>query len=224
MVTKKTDKANLENKRVVFFEIGMVLALATALVAIEWCDAETRSSNRLSNTNASIPEELEIQITRPEQKHEIKPPKLQEFKIIDQETDIEEVDFEINVESSWDDDVVYFPEPAEEKPEPMDYVLFAEKMPQYRNGGLENFHKFIQGIVEYPATATEIGLEGKVFVKFVVDKKGYITNIEILQGIHPLLDNAVIAAIQKSERWKPGMQGGIPVNVAMTMPVVFVLQ
>ena len=97
-------------------------------------------------------------------------------------------------------------------------------MPQYHNGGLENFHKFIQQIVNYPSAAVEHGLEGKVFVKFIVDKKGYVTNIEIQQGIHPLLDNAVIAALQKSDRWQPGKQGGFPVNVAMSMPVVFRLQ
>jgi len=225
MVAKKTDKSNLENKRFLFFEIGMVLALTAALVAIEWRNAKPQTAYIAYNGDEFIPEELKIEITRPEVKKEILPPDLPEIKIVINEDEIDDDPFDFDVEADEDDIIEFIPfEPKEEKPEPDDYVFIAEKMPRYHNGGLENFHKHIQEIVEYPAAAVEIGLSGKVFVKFIVDKKGYITGIEIQQGIHPLLDNAVIAAIKKSDRWQPGMQGGFPVNVAMAMPVIFRLQ
>ncbi len=225
MFSKKTEKANLENKKILFFEVGMVLTLAAALVAIEWNNAKSQTSYIAYNGDGSIPEEIDMIITRPEKKKEIKPPELPKIEIIENETEIEEENFDFNVETKWDENIEFIPfDYADEKPEPMEYVFFAERMPEYDNGGLENFRRFIQQIVEYPQAAIEHGLEGKVFVKFIVDKKGYVTNIEIQRGIHPLLDNEVIAAIKKSRRWKPGMQGGMPVNVAMSMPVVFRLQ
>ncbi len=225
MVAKKTEKANLENKRILYFEAGMVLVLAAALVVIEWSHTKAQNPYMSYTGNTLFEEELDIPISRTDLKKEIKPPELPKIEIVKDITDIPEEDFDFNVESNWDDIVDFvFIEPDEEKPEELGFVWFAEKMPQYHNGGLENFHKFIQQIVNYPQAAIENGLQGRVFVKFIVDKKGYVTGIEIQQGIHPLLDNAVIAAIQKSDRWQPGKQGGMPVNVAMSMPVVFRLQ
>lgn len=225
MVAKKTEKANLENKKFLYFEAGLVLALASALVVLEW-NQTTAQNNSLAYGGTTIfEEEMDMPISRTELKKEIKPPELPKIEIVENEIDIEEESFDIDIEINWDDEFVFTPfEPEEEEPEDMGFIWIAEKMPEYHNGGLENFHKFIQQIVDYPQTAAENGIEGRVFVTFVVDKKGYVTRIEIQKGIHPLLDNAVIAAIKKSDRWKPGMQRGMPVNVAMSMPVIFQLQ
>jgi protein TonB len=226
MVAKKSEQTNLENKRFLFFEIGMVLALSAALVAIEWKSAKPQTIYMAYNGDEFFPEDMTAEITRPELKKEIKPPELPEIHIIKDEAKIEDDPFlDFNVDANEGDIIEFIPfEPKEEKPDSFVFVYFAEKMPRYHNGGLDNFRKHIQEIVEYPPTAVEMGLSGKVFVKFVVDKKGYVTGIEIQRGIHPLLDNAVIAAIKKSDRWQPGMQGKFPVNVAMSMPVVFRLQ
>ena len=73
MFSKKTEKANLENKKILFFEVGMVLTLAAALVAIEWNNAKSQTSCIAYNGDGSIPEEIDMIITRPEKKKEIKP-------------------------------------------------------------------------------------------------------------------------------------------------------
>ena len=226
MVAKKTTKANLENKKILYFEAGMVLVLAAALVVLEWTRTEAQNNTLAYGGTTIIDTELDIPISRTEiKKEKIKPPELPRIEIVIDNTEIPDEDFNFSSEADWDDEFVFTPfEPNEEKPEELDFIWFAEKMPQYHNGGLENFHKFIQQIVEYPPTAAENFIEGRVFVTFVVDKKGYVTRVEIQRGAHPLLDNAVIAAINKSDRWKPGMQGGMPVNVAMSMPVIFKLQ
>ena len=225
MVAKKTQKANLENKKILYFEAGMVLVLAASLVVLEWSRTEAQNNSLAYGGTTIIDEELNIPISRTEMKKEIKPPELPKIEIVENKVDIEDESFDIDVETKWDEDIVFIPfEPDEEEPEDLGFTWFPEKMPEYHNGGLENFHKFIQQIVEYPPAAAENFIEGRVFVTFVVDKKGYVTKIEIQKGTHPLLDNAVIAAIKKSDRWKPGMQGGMPVNVAMSMPVIFKLQ
>ena len=224
MVAKKTDKANLENKKIVFFEIGLAIALALGLIALEWKSAGETTNDYAYLGGTSIDSELDIDITRPEVKQEIKPPMMKKIVIADPSIDIEDptIDFTVEIDPF---DAIYIPEPADEDSlDHIDYVIIAQEMPKYRKGGLENFHKYIQDIVRYPQQAIDLRLEGKVFVKFIVNKQGYVTHIEVIQGIDPLLDNEVIAAINKSERWKPGRQNGLPVNVAMSMPVIFRLQ
>ena len=223
MVTKKTERANLENKKVVFFEIGMVLTLASALVAIEWCSAGPQNTGSFSDNPKNTDGIMQAPVTRQPQK-KIQPPPQPKIKIAENNDVIDDDPDFFSVEGTAYTFIDFFPIEPEEEP-PVDSVIwFPDKKPEYENGPPEKFQRFIQKIAEYPATAAEMGLEGKVFVKFVVDKKGYVTDIEIQRGVHPLLDNAVIAAICKSKRWKPGMQNGLPVNVAMSMPVIFRLQ
>lgn len=223
MVAKKTEKSDLENKKFLFFEIGLVLALALGLIALEWSSSES-TNNWVGYTGDEIGEIFDIQITRPEKEKEIKKPKeLPKIVIKDNFVEIDDVDYDFTSLVNWDDPI-YFPELDPEEADDDSIHIFVGEMPKYRKGGLDKFHKHIQQIVEYPSMAAELGIQGKVYVQFVVDKKGYITGIQIQRGVDPLLDNAVIAAIEQSERWKPGKQMGIAVKVAMSMPVVFRLQ
>ncbi len=225
MVAKKTEKANLENKKILFFEIGMVLAIAAVLVVIEWTHNKFRTSTIAYAGDDLIPDEMIIEITRQEVKQKTVPPALPEIKIVENTVDIPDENFDIDIETNWYDivDLSKFTM-DDEKAVDTDTFVIVEKMPRYHKGGLEEFRNFIQQVVEYPPVAIEHQIEGKVFVKFIVDKHGYVTAIEIQKGIHPLLDNAVIAAIKQSDRWDPGKQGNIPVNVALSMPVIFHLQ
>lgn len=224
MISKKTKKADLEKKRPLFFEIGLTIALAMMFVAFEWTSLEKPRTNFRSYMDDSFIEELEIDITRIEKKEELKKPKAIQIEIIKNETDIPESDFELNTEINEYDGII-FPDftPEEEHIEEEVFVI-VENMPEYRNGGLINFHDHIMHIVDYPQTAIELGLEGTVYVSFVINKKGKITKIKIVRSVDPLLDNAAIAAIEQSEKWKPGIQAGRPVNVAMVIPVRFRLQ
>jgi protein TonB len=225
MIAKKSKKTNLENKRTLFFEIGIVLALAMALIAFEWSTTETRETNLSALWDGAVEEELDMEITRPELEKEPPPPQpIPEIVIVENNTKIPEPELFISVEIGVNDRIK-IPDLPDEPPVVDDVpVFFAQEMPIYRNGGLINFRNHMQEIVKYPKEAIALDLEGTVYVKFVVDRKGYIRDIGIVRGIDPLLDNEVIAAIQQSERWKPGRQNGIPVSVAMSMPIIFRLQ
>ncbi|MBA7534631.1 hypothetical protein ES705_26880 [subsurface metagenome] len=155
----------------------------------------------------------------------MKKPKAIIIEIVLDDPNIPDDPIDFNVDIGTTDGIPEFPY-FEEIEEPLDTIIYiiSEKMPQYRNGGLANFRDHIQEIVKYPQAAIELQLEGTVYVTFVVDRSGYVAGIHILRGIDPLLDNEVMAAIEQSERWRPGLQTGQPVNVAMSMPVVFRLQ
>lgn len=222
MVAKKTDKSNLENKKLLFLEIGLMLSLSLALCAFEW------SATEETDTYWEMPEtvfepELQAEITRPEVEQKQPRYALPEIKIVEDIIDIpeEDLNFISDVPEDWSFKIPDL-DPEENVDDSIFYIV--ERWPVYEKGGPENFRRYIQQIVEYPQAAIEAGIDGKVFVQFVVNAEGYVSDIRIQQGRHPALDNAVIEAVSKSKRWEPGEQRGRPVKVAMTIPVIFRLQ
>ena len=88
-------------------------------------------------------------------------------------------------------------------------------------GGLEQFYKFVGKNLKYPAQARRLGIEGKVFVHFVVDRDGSLSDIKVVKGIGAGCDAEVERIIHKSPKWNPGKQRGEPVRVRMMMPITF---
>lgn len=223
MKLKKSEKSNLESKKSLFFEIGLTIALAMALVAFEWATPDI-SKNETSYIGTDLFDEVEqIQRTHREVKPAYIPPPTYEIVIVDDTKVIidETIDWG-NVDIDGDYRLV-IPELPDELPVSGDPIYFAEKMPQYRGGDLKMFHNHMQEIVLYPQTAIDLGLQGKVFVQFVVDEKGNVVDVKLTRKIDPLLDNAVLAAIRKSEKWVPGEQAGRKVKVSMSIPISFLL-
>lgn len=99
----------------------------------------------------------------------------------------------------------------------------AEQMPQFP-GGQDEMYKFIGNNLKYPVVDQEMGIHGRVTVRFVVSKTGEITNIELLKGISPTCDKEAIRVIKSMPKWIPGKQSGNPVQVYFTMPIVFKLK
>lgn len=97
-----------------------------------------------------------------------------------------------------------------------------ELYPEFE-GGMGAWAKFIQRNLRYPEMAMEREIEGKVFVSFVVEKDGTISNVNIVKGIGGGCDEEAIRVIRKSPRWRPGMQHNLPVRVRYNMPLSFML-
>ena len=95
--------------------------------------------------------------------------------------------------------------------------------PKFNGKDAKEFRNYISGNLEFPDQAKKYKLSGTVFIRFVVNSKGEVKNVEIIKGIDPLLDEAVIKAVKSSPIWEPGRQGIIPVNVRFTFPIKFVL-
>jgi len=97
-----------------------------------------------------------------------------------------------------------------------------DKYPEYE-GGMAAWSKFIQRNLRYPELATENGTQGKVFVSFVVERDGSISDVTLIKGIGSGCDEEAMRVIKKSPRWKPGFQHHIPVRVRYTMPLSFTI-
>lgn len=101
--------------------------------------------------------------------------------------------------------------------------FIVEKMPVFPGGDLA-LRKYIAGSIKYPDDAVLAGIQGKVYVTFVVTTDGAIANTKIARGVDPTLDNEAMRVVNSLPRWKPGYQRGKPVNVSYTVPINFVLQ
>ena len=225
MEIKKSNKANLENKRGIFLQIGFVFALSTALVAFEWATPESELKMLADYASVDYEEEI-IPVTTPEKNRtKPEPPKpVFEINIMDNnellEEDLNIISLEIDGKST-----IEIPELPDEPDEP-DPGIFVrvEQMPQFRNGGEEKFRQYVVSKLRFPPEAAEMNLSGRITVKFVIDENGNLTNTEIVRGIDPLLDNEVLKVINASPKWEPGKQRNIPVKVMFYFPIVFKLQ
>ncbi|WP_337788722.1 M56 family metallopeptidase [Phocaeicola plebeius] len=101
--------------------------------------------------------------------------------------------------------------------------MVAEQMPEYP-GGMKEMLKFLQENVKYPENAMKNNVQGRVIVKFVVEKDGTPTEFKVLRSVDPDLDAEALRVMKAMPKWKPGMQKGQVVRVKFTVPVSFKLQ
>ena len=112
---------------------------------------------------------------------------------------------------------------AQEKTEKQDDVYEnVDQMPEYP-GGQDSLISFISKNVEYPAEAQENKAQGKVFVNFVVDESGNVTNARVIRSVDPDLDKEALRVINLMENWIPGKENGKVVKVKCVLPINFVL-
>ena len=117
--------------------------------------------------------------------------------------------------------IFQLPEPAaviEEGP-----VDFAEVMPHYE-GGVEAMMNFIQKKIRYPRVPRQLGIDGTVYVSFVVAGDGSVTDVRIIKGVHPDYDEEAMRVISMLPLWKGGSHNGRPVSVKMVLPIKFSLR
>ena len=91
-------------------------------------------------------------------------------------------------------------------------------------GGLDSMYAYIHKNLKYPELAKEKGIEGRVFVNFIIEKDGSISNVKILRGIGGFCEEAAVEMVKNMPKWKPGKQRGKAVRVKYTLPVMFRLQ
>ncbi len=97
-------------------------------------------------------------------------------------------------------------------------------MPSFKDGNLQSFVIWSQKHLKYPHVAAENGVEGRVYLEFIVEKDGSLSEIVLLKGPDPALNNEALRVIGTSPRWSPGKNNGIPVRVKCSMMIKFVLE
>lgn len=227
METKKTPRATLEDKRILFFELGLILSLLTVFCAFSYSSA-VRNTSSLLETEQFVEVEDMIPITHetpPEPPQAPSLPQLSEYlEIVDDEVETMEIisfdDLEIDI-PVYD----YFPEVVEEPVEEEDIPFVAvEEKPTFRGGDANTFSRWISENINYPETAREVGLQGRVILQFTVMKDGSVGNVKLLRGVDPLLDKEAMRVVSASPKWEPGRQRDRAVNVSYTFPVIFQLR
>jgi periplasmic protein TonB len=224
MEVKKNIRADLENKKGLFFQIGLLIVLALLLLAFEWT-SKPKEIELIGQLEDLQIDEERIPITRQEQEPIApQPPKIiEQLNIVDDNVEIDEVDFE-SMEADANMSVDFIPFVGNEEETEEDEIFFiVEDMPKFNGGDKEEFRKFIQENLYYPEIARQHGIEGRVFVQFAVNTKGEICDVIVIRGIDPALDKEAVRVIKSSPKWTPGKQRGRPVKVQFTFPIVFVL-
>lgn len=221
METKKNARKNVYRLTSLWFNLGLLLSLAAVITAFEWRTFyEDPVIDEKAFTN-SDPMDIIIPtvIDPPPRPKPIlaKPVEAKE----DENVVVDLKDIIIDITDYT------FPEPIETDAPPIETVPdvfdWVEKSPE-PIGGYEAFYNYINKNIKYPSQARKLGVEGKVYVQFVVDEKGNITAIEIVRGIGAGCDKEVIRLMEKAPKWHPGKQRAVPVKVRMLMPIIFKLQ
>lgn len=225
METKKSSKADLENKKNIFFEIGLLVAIAAVFVAFEWKSGYTETSDFIT-VSWEPEEEIMIPITQNLPQPPPPPPALLTFNTIDLvddtfvESDVELTDPEDITSNSPSVSPGSIGDYDEEETDEVITFVPAEDMPQF-NGNLK---QWLSKNLNYPSLAAEMGIQGKVFVQFVVERDGSISNVTVVRGVDESLDKEAVRVVQIMPKWIPGKQRGKPVRVAYHLPITFELR
>jgi periplasmic protein TonB len=98
-----------------------------------------------------------------------------------------------------------------------DAFFLVEVMPSFKGGDLNKFREWVSKRTNYPQAAIENKIQGRVFLTFIIETDGSVSNVTVAKGVHPLIDNEAVRAIQSSPKWSPGLQRGQPVRVRYSM-------
>ena len=228
MEIKKSPKANLEDKRLTFIFMGLIVALAILYTAFEWTQREI-TVHEADNEDFLIEEEIQIDQTFQEEtpppppEPEEVPEVIEEIKIVEDAVEPEEVNFstEDTKEAVEIKQVVI--EEEEEEEEIEEVFLVVEEQPEFP-GGMAKLMKYFSDNVRYPVVAAENGIQGRVICQFTVWRDGSIRDIVVVRGVDKSLDKEAVRLIENMPKWKPGKQRGKEVSCKFTVPVSFRLQ
>lgn len=230
MEEKKSLKANLDAKRPQGFLLGFVIALACLFVGLEY---RVEPDDPLDDPDLlerlSTDEELAA-FMKPQEELQLAPkaePKpATKIKVVEEDPLEELIQNEEPVETDMDNDM----EAIEEEPEPPAPPTEEEKlqfrivqdMPQFP-GGLQEFSKWLTRNLKYPKQLEAAKVEGRVIAEFMINTDGSVTDVKIVNSLHPLCDNEVLRVLRLMPRWTPGIENDHPCRTKVCVPVIFKL-
>lgn len=225
MQAKKTEKANLENKKTTFFLIGMIIVLGVLWTAFEYRIYDIENNTYEEEAVAETVEEEVVNTARNEPPPPPPPPQSQTIiEVVDDNLDIDD-DIDIDIEADEEDVIeeatVY--EEEEDLGEEEEIFQFVEQQPSFP-GGEEAMYKFLRDNIEYPQIARELQQQGTIYVQFVLEKNGKITNVKVVRGFSDECNAEASRVVKKMPNWSPGKQRGKAVRTMFTLPIKFILQ
>jgi len=223
MELKKTPKADLDRNRGMFQLIGLVIVLGILL----WRFEHRVSGNNIASLgelgDANLEEEI-IPITRQEEIKPPPPPKPKVVEIIEIVEDDVEIEDELEIDDTEADEDTEVEEVEVEEEESDEVFQFAviDDKPEFP-GGMAKLMEYLGKNIKFPKIAEDHGVQGRVFIQFVINKVGKVTNVEVVRGVDPYLDKEALRVVKAMPSWKPGKQRGKAVKVSYIVPINFKL-
>ncbi len=229
MEIKKTPKADLENRRTLFTEIGLVVALLVVWGAFSYSTKEKAVASLGEDTQVVEVEDM-VPIT---QETPPPPPEAPKIPVLSDQIDIVEDDIKVedNFMSLEDDanlgvEIMDYVEEVKEEVVEEEAIPFqlVEEKPSFNGGDANEFSKWVNSKLQYPEIAKENGVQGRVTLQFTVNPDGSVSNVKVLRGVDSSLDKEAVRVVSMSPKWKPGKQRDRAVKVTYTFPVIFQLR
>ena len=228
MEVKKSAKANLENKKLLFAEIGLVAALLVVWGAFEYTSKEKKESTLEADNTVIIEEEI-VPIT---ESTPLPPEAAPKIPVLSDQIEIVTDDIQVDdMFQSLDDDntgveIMDYVEEVQEEVIEEEAIPFqlVENKPKFNGGDANEFSKWVNQRLVYPEIAKENGVQGRVMLQFTVNADGSVSNVKVLRGVDPALDKEAMRVVSSSPKWTPGKQRDRAVKVTYTFPVIFQLR
>lgn len=229
METKKSEKASLENKRLIFAEIGFVVALLVVYAGFE-TSTQARATATLIDTSKVVAETdicaIPLDTPPPAPEVPMLPQLSDDIEIVDDNVTVD-LDFQsleyndipVDIRDYMTKEVV-----EEDVEEETFFVYTVEEKPTFNGGDANEFSKWVNSRLVYPAIAQEMQVQGKVTLQFTIEKDGSLQNVKVLNTPDESLSKEAVRVVSSSPKWKPGKQRDRAVKVTYTFPVVFQLR
>jgi protein TonB len=229
MEVKKSLKASLENKRLLFTEIGFVVSLLLVYGAFGYTSKDSKTTSLADDQQAVEVEDM-VPVT---QETPPPPPEAPKIPVLSDQIDI--VDDAIKVddnmfvnleENNTGVQIMNYVEDVKTEEVEEEAIPFAlvEEKPKFNGGDANEFSKWVNQNLVYPEIAKENGVQGRVTMQFTVNPDGSVKNVKVLRGVDPSLDQEAVRVISMSPKWTPGKQRDRAVKVTYTFPVIFQLR
>lgn len=237
MESKKTSKADLNEKRGTFFVLGIILALSLLFVSLEYTSKEFDSFledeylDDLAQDFELLPsmdEEEELETASPQERTTVLTENIKVTEEIPSEIDNtsiptplieQEVTEDMTNEKETDEQTP--PNVAEQAEEPIQFRI-VEQYPEFP-GGMTEYMKWLTRNLRYPDIARSQQIQGKVVVQFIVNQDGTIADAKVVKSVNPHLDREAMRVIRMMPSWKPGIQDNKPCKTMVAVPIVFKL-
>ncbi len=230
MEVKKTPKADLENKKLLLREIGLIITLLLVLGGFEYKTYE-KSQSTLAGDTAAVFEDEQVPITT---ETPPPPPDMPKIPVVSDDIIIVDDDIKITTDlliNTEDDknlgveikEYVQGKKEEEVEEEEIPFMMVEDK-PKFQGGDENTFTKWVAERLVYPEIAKENSVQGRVILQFRVNTDGSISNVIVLRGVDPSLDKEAVRVVSSSPKWTPGRQRNKPVRVVYQFPVIFQLR
>ena len=229
MEIKKTEKASLENKRLIFAELGLIAAL---LVVFAGFESSTRAKEvALLQGNTKIDDEddimaIPLDTPPPAPEAPALPMLSDDLEIVDNDVTVDldfqsldDTDIPVDIQEYVHQDVVE--EDVEDDPIPF---VTVEQKPTFNGGDANGFAKWVNSRLVYPEVAKENGVEGRVTLQFTIGKDGRLQDVKVLNSPDESLAQEAVRVVSSSPKWEPGRQRDRTVKVSYTFPVIYRLR